>query len=397
MGELEQLAELLEEFLDAPLRGSTNLLVLQGTPFCNIDCAYCYLPDRDSRARMAPALVEQAASWLHRSGLAADELTIVWHAGEPLVLPIAWYEDAFARIASAMPGRAVRHAFQTNGLLIDEAWCAFFARHCVSVGVSIDGPARLHDARRRTRAGRGTHDGAMRAVRLLQRHGVRFHALAVVGEAALDDPDGFVDFFLDAGIEALGLNVEEIEGANRASSLAHPDVERRFRAFLARVTDRALASGRLRLREFWNMAERCLSESAANDEATPFAILTVTADGALSTYSPELAGGDGRFAIGRFDERGSAGLFDVIDRQRLLALAAQVHRGVRRCTSCAYFRLCGGGAPANKLAENGSFDSGETLFCRLTRQAAAEVALERLALVADLLDNSAEFKISKCN
>jgi sulfatase maturation enzyme AslB (radical SAM superfamily) len=69
----------------------------------------------------------------------------------------------------------VAHSFQTNGTLIDEAWCAFFAEERVNVGVSVDGPKHLHDRNRLTRSGRGTFDKTIAGIRLLRRNGVPFH------------------------------------------------------------------------------------------------------------------------------------------------------------------------------------------------------------------------------
>jgi uncharacterized protein len=68
-------------------RGRTRLLILQGTPFCNIDCSYCYLPSRGDRARMDLRTVRNAVEWVYDHGLATDPLTLFWHAGEPLTLP----------------------------------------------------------------------------------------------------------------------------------------------------------------------------------------------------------------------------------------------------------------------------------------------------------------------
>ena len=140
----------------------TQLLVLQPTPFCNIDCSYCYLPQRDERSRMDINTVRLAARRLREDGLLADELTVVWHAGEPLVLPPAYYEEAFAVIAEELPGTEVTQAVQTNATLISDVWCAFFLKHRVQLGVSVDGPAHLHDRHRRTRQGRGTHAQVLR-------------------------------------------------------------------------------------------------------------------------------------------------------------------------------------------------------------------------------------------
>ena len=97
--------------------------MLQPTPFCNIDCSYCYLPHRDDRARMPLGTVRLAARRLRDDGLLTDELTVVWHAGEPLVLPPSYYADAFAAVAEELGGAvAVTHAIQTNATLIDAGW-----------------------------------------------------------------------------------------------------------------------------------------------------------------------------------------------------------------------------------------------------------------------------------
>jgi uncharacterized protein len=360
--------------------------VLQGTPFCNLRCDYCYLPDRDERRRMAPATAAAAAAFLHRERLAADDLTVVWHAGEPLVLPPAWYREAFASIAAeAPPGKVQRHAVQTNGVLVDDAWCDFFLAERVSVGISLDGPAFLHDASRHTRRGGPTHGRVMAAVDLLQRRSVPFHAIAVVGAATLPHADAFADFFLDHGIADVGLNVEEIEGVNGTSTLAQSGSRAAFRRFLDRLCDRAAASGgRLRLREMVSFAHRFARyvEGAPprNEQVEPFAIVTVTTDGELFTFSPELAGLDhprlGRLSLGNVAD---AHLADVLAGERFRAQHEEVLSGVDACRrDCRHFGLCGGGAPANKLAEHGTFNATETVHCRLVHQDVAEVLLSRL-------------------
>jgi uncharacterized protein len=134
-----------------------ELLVIQPTPFCNIDCRYCYLPHRNSKAVVAQQTLANLFSQVFASGWVRDCLSVVWHAGEPTVLPIGFYCDAFRMIDRLKPADlTVAHSFQTNGTLIDEAWCAFFGEERVNVGVSVDGPKHLHDRNRLTRSGRGT-------------------------------------------------------------------------------------------------------------------------------------------------------------------------------------------------------------------------------------------------
>src|SRR5215212_9404013 len=103
----------------APKHHSVELLVIQPTPFCNIDCSYCYLPDRSSRKRMSLECVELLGERVLRGGWAADEITAIWHAGEPLVVAPAWYDQAFAVLARHCPANVrLAHAMQTNGTLI---------------------------------------------------------------------------------------------------------------------------------------------------------------------------------------------------------------------------------------------------------------------------------------
>lgn len=367
--------------------GPLGLLVLQPTPFCNLDCTYCYLPDRGNTARMAPEVLERTFARVAESGLVTRPYTIVWHAGEPMVLPLGFYEEAFAIAARhADPAFRVVHSFQTNATLIDEEWCGFFRRHDVRVGVSVDGPAFLHDARRLTRSGRGTHARVVEGMRCLRQHDVPFHVIAVLTREALDYPDEMHAFFVEHGVEQVGFNIEEIEGPNTVSSLGTADTAARYRAFMDRFFDLATgADAPLAVREFDTMIGAVLRPDDAQplppEELAPFAIVSVDCDGNFSTFSPELLGlpsphYDG-FALGNVRDHSFA---EAAQTARFRAMAADIARGTEHCrASCAWYRFCGGGAPANKYFENGTFASTETLFCRLHRQALADVVLAKLS------------------
>jgi len=366
--------------------GPLDLLVVQPTPFCNIDCSYCYLPDRGNRKRIRPEVLERTFAWALESGLVRRPYTIVWHAGEPLVLPTAFYEDAFATAArfASSDGMAT-HAFQTNGTLIDDQWCTFFQRHDIRVGVSVDGPSFLHDMNRKTRSGGGTHDRVIAGIRRLQHHGISFHVISVLTREALDYPDELHAFYVENGIEHVGFNIEEIEGPNEDSSLSVDDAALRYRDFMSRFFDLAMSGDPpMRIREFDNMISAVLytgeERLLSAQEATPFAIVSVDCEGTFSTFSPELLGlpSDvyGGFGLGNVFRDPFA---EVVASGRFQSMARDVDAGIAKCREeCSYFRFCGGGAPANKYFENGSFDSTETLFCRLQRKALAEVVLSKL-------------------
>ena len=73
-------------------KGLVELLIIQGTPFCNIDCGYCYLPNRSDKSKISIETIEKTMERLFESDLVRSDFSIVWHCGEPLVLPITFYE-----------------------------------------------------------------------------------------------------------------------------------------------------------------------------------------------------------------------------------------------------------------------------------------------------------------
>jgi uncharacterized protein len=366
--------------------GPLDLLVIQPTPFCNLDCSYCYLPDRANKRRIAEATLERIFQRVTESDLVTRPYTVVWHAGEPLVLPPTFYERAFALAARySRPGLEVTHSFQTNGTLVDAAFCDLIRRHDVRIGVSVDGPAFLNDARRKTRAGKGTLARVLSGIEMLRRHEIPFHVITVLTQEALDYPDELYAFYLEQGVAMVGFNVEEIEGPNKSSSLSAEDAALRYQAFMSRFFDLAMGhQPELKVREFESMIAAILyaepDRGLPSQEAAPFAIVSVDCEGNFSTFSPELLGLESAtyqgFAIGNVQRHSFA---EAAESPRYRSMAADVEAGVSQCrASCSYFAFCGGGAPANKYFENGSFNSTETLFCRLHRQALAEVMLSKM-------------------
>jgi uncharacterized protein len=368
----------------------TRLLVLQPTPFCNLDCDYCYLPDRQSVARMSLDTVRLAAQRLLDDELAGPSIGVVWHAGEPLVMPARFYDEAIA-IVDDMLGSAsdVSHSIQTNATLIDDAWCELFKRHRIRVGVSVDGPAALHDAHRRTRHGKGTHHRVLRGIERLRRHGIAFHAIAVVTQDTLACSDAFYDFFAQLQVQEVGCNFDEAEGVHGASSLAGSEAV--HAAFVARLLERSLAGGgRVRIRELANAFSLIADEPPVyrwrgqtwpdNAQVMPFALISVAHNGNFSTFSPELLGQRshefGDFVLGNV---GRSGYLASTQSERFRRLWSAVARGTSACrASCAHFGYCGGGAPANKLYENGDLASAETLYCRTMLKRPFDAVLQRL-------------------
>jgi len=376
-----------------------QLVVIQPTPFCNIDCRYCYLPDRGNKAIVAEETLINLFSQIFASGWAENGVSVVWHAGEPLVLSTDFYRRAFRLIDNLKPPELVlTHAFQTNGTLIDDEWCGFFLEHDVNVGVSVDGPQRLHDINRRSRAGRGTFDRAIAGIRRLRQRGVPFHVISVLSAESLGAPREMFDFYVSEGIDRVCFNVEESEGDHVSRSFGQTGIEDAYYNFLHEFWRLAAASpGKFAfIREIDDATRLVLRPKDAvffNQLVEPFAITSMDWAGNIATFSPELLGlknaGYNDFILGNINRDQ---LTEVARGRVFEKMTADIAAGVELCRQrCEYFSICGGGEPVNKLAENGSFISTETTYCRMTKMRATDLVLDLLDLlgrrVAEPSDN----------
>jgi len=167
---------------------SFHLLAKPSGSTCNIDCAYCFFLSKEAlypndKHRMSEATLESYIRQLlesHRT----PEVTVAWQGGEPTLMKLEFFERAVELVEKfRRPGQTVQQTFQTNGLLLDDDWCAFFKKHNFLVGLSVDGPRELHDAYRRDRRGQGTFDLVMRGWRHLKNHGVELNILCTVNSS----------------------------------------------------------------------------------------------------------------------------------------------------------------------------------------------------------------------
>ncbi len=378
-------AKKLDSVLNRINPSAIELLILQPTPFCNIDCSYCYLSNRGDRKRLTVETLDWLCRRVFNSPFLGERLSIVWHAGEPLVLPPAYYREVFSIIDKYLPGTlTVNHCIQTNGMLINAEWVELIVERAIGIGISIDGPQPFHDKHRITRSGKGTFGATLDGIRQLQQAGVDFHVITVLTAQSLGAADEFFDFYVANGIKRVCFNVEEIEGPHRQSSLQQAQMVEAYSNFLRRFLYRMkeLPPGVLAVREFDATIGLIGTTKLPiwNHQIEPFAILSMDVEGNLSTFSPELLGvANPEFNNFVFGNVHTHSLEEVLKHPALLRTHREIQKGIKRCqTHCAYYSYCGGGAPSNKLFENQSFDSHETLFCRLTKKDLIELVLSEL-------------------
>ncbi len=192
------------DFTASPFASPLYLLAKPAGSRCNLACKYCYylekslLFEKHSPQVMDDALLEK---FIHDyiGAQTTQEVLFTWHGGEPLMRPLQFYKKAVALQRKYAAGRRIDNCLQTNGTLLTEEWCRFFKEQGWLVGVSVDGTQEMHDAYRKAKGGGPSHHKVMQGIRLLQKYGVEWNALAVVNDLNAGHPKEFYRFFKEIG------------------------------------------------------------------------------------------------------------------------------------------------------------------------------------------------------
>ena len=330
---------------------------------CNIDCSYCYW-FRDPAVYDKPKLmsVEVLDQLLRRVEehivrYSLVEFPIILHGGEPLL----WGVENFQRIATGCANIAMRThcdipiGVTTNGVLIDEAWLDCFEGHGISVAISLDGPAHVHDARRRTFQGTGTHAAVERATRMLLSRDIGVSALAVCDPAV--DAGEYFAFFADCGIRHYDLMIPDATVDEKPPHIA---------TFYKRLFDLWFEANRhertVDIRIVTDMVSALLGVDAPTEGVgyKPVELCTIMTDGAVEAHDVLRIAGEGSTRTGRniFDHA----IDDIRSEPRWQAARAASIDLCETCRSCKFMNACGGGYLPHRFSKANGYDN-PSVYC----------------------------------
>ncbi len=374
--------------MDTSFYGPLELLIIQGSPFCNINCSYCYLPNRSDNSKLSLETVEAIFTNLFATDIVRQDFTLCWHAGEPLTVDKNFYREAIA-IANKKNNTkyTIRNNVQTNATLINQEWCDFFKELDFRVSVSIDGPEFINDKNRVNRKGVGTFNKVIEGINHLKRNGIEFSVISVLTDFTLDYADEFYSFFKTLNPTSVGLNVEEVENYNTKSSLFNSEnVLSRYKKFLSTLFQLYYNDNEVDFyfREFAQLEKFVFSKdkfmTGFGQQTTPYKIISIDVNGNFSTFSPELLNAKSNelkdFTFGNvFTDN----FLEALQTTKFKSVYSDILNGIKKCKNeCDYFTVCGGGTPSNKYSENGSFDSTVTNHCKFKFQGVFDVFFNKI-------------------
>jgi len=337
-------------------------------PLCNLDCSYCYYLEKaklfpsGERFRMRGEVLEAFVS----SFIAASPGPVVhfgWHGGEPTLAGIGFYRQVVELQDRYLPaGWSCVNNLQTNGTLLDERWCAFLAEHHFAVGVSIDGPARLHDGFRTDRRGGPTHERVMRGLSLLRAHSIEPDVLCTLNALTAAQPLDVYRFFLDQNvrwIQFLPVVERTSEGAVSERSVT-PEA---MGAFLCTVFDEWVRHDVDRI-GVQNFLESFLVVSGRQANIcimseTCGRVLALEHDGSVYScdHFVDLAH--------RLGDVSKEGLRALVESPEQVAFGKAKRDDLPAyCRACPVIALCHGGCPKDRSAAAPDGEAGLNYLCR---------------------------------
>jgi uncharacterized protein len=247
-------------------------------PICNLDCKYCFYLEKENlypgenQWRMSDAVLEQYIRQYIQSQPVA-EINFAWQGGEPTLLGVDFFRKVVALQKKFAGAKTISNAIQTNGTLLDDAWCEFLAANHFLVGLSIDGPAEMHDAYRVDKRQQPTFDKVMRGLELLKKHRVEFNTLTVVNRVNSRAPLEVYRFLKSIGSQYLQfIPLVERESKAGGFSLAEPPLPRDSSS--SRVTEWSVEAN-----QYGNFLCAIFDEWVRHDVGTTFVQLFDTALG----------------------------------------------------------------------------------------------------------------------
>jgi uncharacterized protein len=359
---------------------------------CNFACRYCYYLEKAELhvsagvPRMPTDLLE---SYIVQHLEASDGpvTRFSWHGGEPTVLGLDYFREIVGLQRRHRPlGRRIANGIQTNGLLVDEAWARFFAAEGFSVGLSLDGPADLHDPYRVTRGGDPTCARVMQALERLQRHRVAHDILCAVHDLNVRQPLRVYRFFRQAGVRSIGfLPVVEPDPSEPGGVTAQTVPAGAYGEFLCAIFDEWAArdTERIEVQAFEEATRpaRLLDHSLCILRETCGDIPVVEHTGDVYSCDHFV---DPRHRLGNLGESRLADLLTSAE-QRAFGLAKR-DTLPRQCLECDVLTQCHGGCPKDRFVLTEDGEEGLNYLCpafkmfyRHSAPFAARVAAERRA------------------
>ena len=338
-------------------------------PVCNLNCSYCYylrkkrLYSKAEPFRMPDETLEEYIGQ-HISASPERVIRFSWHGGEPTLLGLDYFRKIVAlQRKHQPPDRLIVNCIQTNGTLLDEDWCRFFARESFAVGLSLDGPPEMHNRYRVTKDQKPTHKQAMRGYKLLRRHHVYTDILCVVNAYNVGLPLQIYRFFKQIHVKYvsfLPMVDPQLNTESRVSSISVP--AEAWGTFLCTIFDEWINRdiGRIKVQAFEEA-----TRTAFNQEHSLCIFRPTCGDIPVVEHNGDFYSCDhfvdSEHRLGNIKETSLVELLESL-AQRAFG-KAKLETLPRQCRECEVRAMCNGACPKDRFLKTPDGEPGLNYLC----------------------------------
>ncbi|MEM5402250.1 radical SAM/SPASM domain-containing protein [Paraburkholderia unamae] len=288
------------------------------------------------------------------------DIQFLWHGGEPLLAGLDFYKRAVEVQKAHNPfGMQIYNAIQTNGVLLNQNWVSFLKENDFGVSLSIDGPQVMHDLNRIDAHRRGTHQGVIAAMKLLQENSMAFNVISVVSDSHAGLDRDYWDFILEHGITRFDLHPSNGLGVVGPLPI-HPEV---FSNFVNGVFDHWLAEGDPAIRiglidDFFrllsgNPPQTCYHAGVCSD------IIAVEGTGRVIPCTRPFDGT--QYTFGNTE---NSTLVDIVSSEKFKAFRERDSASQLRASECKWYGICHNGCPQQRTTQERQDVAGDGYYCQ---------------------------------
>ncbi|MBQ4462358.1 MAG: anaerobic sulfatase-maturation protein [Bacteroidaceae bacterium] len=385
----------------APFSKPLYVMLKPAGSLCNLACKYCYYLEKqklyplDKSKVISDALLEEFIKQ-YIEAQTMPQVLFTWHGGETLMRPISFYKHALELQKRYAYGRQIDNCIQTNGTMLTDEWCEFFKENNFLVGVSIDGPQEFHDEYRRTRSGKPSWHEVMKGIRLLQKHGVEWNALAVVNDFNADYPKEFYRFFKDLGCRYIQFTPVVERTVKRADGLTlAPGMQEGGEVTDFSVTPEQWGNFLCTLYDEWVKQDvgeifiQLFDATLANWAGVPPGVCSMSGEcghAAVMEFNGDVYSCDHfvypEYRLGNIRQQTLTGLM-YSDRQRNFG-KLKTGTLTRQCRECRFLFACHGECPKNRFVRDVYGNPGHNYLCAGYRKFFEHVAADMDFMKAEL-------------
>ncbi len=352
-----------------------SLLIKPVSALCNLDCEYCFYLDRDAdpykelpARRMTFETLERLAdSYLFYS---FPRSSFIFQGGEPTLAGLPFFEKLIQfQQSHGRAGQSVSNALQTNGVLLDDAWCQFLHTYHWFVGLSLDGPESVNDLYRYNKEGKGTARRVIESLGLLKKHKVEFNVLCVLSPGNVGRARELYRFFRDLGVTHLQF-IPAAEFDNSGTPLPFSISAEQYGRFLVELFEEWWPDRRnMRIRFFDNIAEAVAGEKPStctmHETCDSYAVVEYNGDVFPCDFFVEKDWKLGNVMLDSWSE--------IARRGRRFQFASKKTLAHPECQACEYQSMCHGGCPKFRAGPRGQFEDLD-YFCAAYKMIYAKAA-----------------------